>query len=331
MKRRVCVVGAGPGGLCVARRLADQFGTQIELTIFEQCDQIGGIWLYTDDDRPDADFPHAQNAEDSFPSSEVIFNYLQRFAKPIRHFVQLEKRISLIEHVKSANSSCWRVEIEDLKKDQKIIVRHFDAIFICSGHHWRGFLPEFVPKLRLKWVHSHCYRRAENYKGMRVAVVGGQLSGAEIALQLVDYAEKVYLCSPNKMAEIENLCPNLEVFGRVIDAEENRLILEDGKVISQIDLVIFCTGYRFSFPFFEKSENFSISWDPFVSPLFGHVVHPEYVNSLFFIGLNNYQLPFYSIEVQTRFSIALLVDKILNVQQIISLEKVKHYEKRRIQ
>ncbi|KAI3421255.1 hypothetical protein GPALN_014880, partial [Globodera pallida] len=33
MQRRVCVVGAGPGGLCVARRLAEQFGTQIELTI----------------------------------------------------------------------------------------------------------------------------------------------------------------------------------------------------------------------------------------------------------------------------------------------------------
>uniref|UniRef100_A0A183BLE4 Arabinogalactan endo-beta-1,4-galactanase n=1 Tax=Globodera pallida TaxID=36090 RepID=A0A183BLE4_GLOPA len=36
MKRRVCVVGAGPGGLCVARRLADQSATRSTVACFGQ-------------------------------------------------------------------------------------------------------------------------------------------------------------------------------------------------------------------------------------------------------------------------------------------------------
>ena len=44
-KLNVAVVGAGLAGLCAAK-YAKISGHSV--TIFEQCDQIGGTWIYTD-------------------------------------------------------------------------------------------------------------------------------------------------------------------------------------------------------------------------------------------------------------------------------------------
>lgn len=45
MKQRAGVVGAGPAGLCAARYA---LAADMEVTVFEQSDSIGGTWQYTD-------------------------------------------------------------------------------------------------------------------------------------------------------------------------------------------------------------------------------------------------------------------------------------------
>lgn len=72
------------------------------------------------------------------------------------------------------------------------ISEDFDAVFVCTGHYWAPRLPEFACKLRkTQWMHSRGFRHAHHFDGMRVAVVGARLSGLEIAMQLVEHAEKV--------------------------------------------------------------------------------------------------------------------------------------------
>lgn len=44
-KLNVAVVGAGLAGLCAAK-YAKSFGHSV--TIFEQCEKLGGTWIYTD-------------------------------------------------------------------------------------------------------------------------------------------------------------------------------------------------------------------------------------------------------------------------------------------
>lgn len=44
-KLNVAVVGAGLAGLCAAKN-AKSFGHSV--TIFEQCDRLGGTWIYTE-------------------------------------------------------------------------------------------------------------------------------------------------------------------------------------------------------------------------------------------------------------------------------------------
>lgn len=47
-KTRVAIIGGGVAGLIVARHIASNPDTY-SLTLFEQTDQVGGTWVYTDE------------------------------------------------------------------------------------------------------------------------------------------------------------------------------------------------------------------------------------------------------------------------------------------
>lgn len=47
MRKRVCVIGAGPAGL-VAARILTSHSQDFEFTVFEKNSDVGGLWIYTD-------------------------------------------------------------------------------------------------------------------------------------------------------------------------------------------------------------------------------------------------------------------------------------------
>ncbi|CAG2119398.1 unnamed protein product [Medioppia subpectinata] len=44
---RVCVIGAGAGGLCAARHLS-QYHSLFTFDVYEKTTKVGGVWNYTD-------------------------------------------------------------------------------------------------------------------------------------------------------------------------------------------------------------------------------------------------------------------------------------------
>ncbi|KAL3079072.1 hypothetical protein niasHS_014854 [Heterodera schachtii] len=369
---RICVVGAGAAGLCAARRAVEQL-PGAEVSILEQSDQLGGTWVYTEQQQQggqpthssmyaelrtnipkeimnfcdfpieSVDFSDHQNSDDSFPRHEVILSYLKRFAEPIKHLIKFNLRVlsivpfegDKISHLKipcQANDNFgtkWRIVSEETTSKKRTFVEYFDVVFVCTGHYWCPRIPTFANKLKIRWAHSHSYRRAEQFAGMHVAVVGANLSGVEIALQLAEHAEKVYLINSSENAALGgvNAAPNSNVLielngSRVTDAEAASLVLADGRVVGQLHFVLFCTGYHFSFPFFNQQMNSAVVRcdGNFVSPLIGHVVHPNFLNSLFFIGLNLFVVPFPCFDIQVNIN-----------QKRFTMEMAKHWEDKRIQ
>jgi len=74
--------------------------------------------------------------------------------------------------------------------------------------------------------------------------------------------------------------------------------MEDGTVVPDLDVIIFCTGYDYSFPFL--SPSIGVTWDVGtrrVGPLYKQLFHP--LNpSLSFIGLPHSVVPFPLFEAQ---------------------------------
>lgn len=70
-------------------------------------------------------------------------------------------------------------------------------------------------------------------------------------------------------------------------------------------MVIYCTGYRYAFPFLNEMKILAPN-DEHVSPLYMHMVHVDYPDSLFFIGMNLTVLPFILFDIQVKYAMALV-------------------------
>uniref|UniRef100_A0A914C713 Flavin-containing monooxygenase n=1 Tax=Acrobeloides nanus TaxID=290746 RepID=A0A914C713_9BILA len=119
---------------------------------------------------------------------------------------------------------------------------------------------------------------------------------------------------------------NVVQLREVIDADSEGLILNDGQKLNDIDAVIYCTGYRYNFPFFDDSIVRTLEGGKIVTPLFEHVVHRDYLDSLFFIGIPLYSIFALLEEYQVKFALSL----IQNRAKLPSRDEIDNWETNRI-
>lgn len=115
--KQVCIVGAGTAGLCAARRSLEE---GFSVTIYEQTNNVGGTWVYTDQIGTDEygidvhssmyqglrtnlpkevmgypDFNIKPSEEESYVSSQVIEEFLNDYCKEHK----LLKHIKFLHYV----------------------------------------------------------------------------------------------------------------------------------------------------------------------------------------------------------------------------------------
>ncbi|ORV43903.1 flavin-containing monooxygenase [Mycobacterium conspicuum] len=189
MTSSVAVIGAGPGGLVVARWLLSQ---GFESTIFEQGSMLGGQWsgvdgnsgvwpsMHTNSSRTLTAFSDLEHETDLvYPSNREILDYLHRYAEAfgLTARIRLGTRADLV----TRDATGW-------------LVRHggtderFDRIVVACGRFHAPAIPA-VPGLdafagSAAAVSTYRYRGPEPYRGKRVLVAGCAISALEIASEL---------------------------------------------------------------------------------------------------------------------------------------------------
>ncbi|HHT0593762.1 TPA: flavin-containing monooxygenase [Legionella anisa] len=191
---RVCVIGAGPSGLTAIKNLQEQGVTDI--TVFEKNNQIGGNWVYDEKNNHSSvyetthiisskrwsefeDFPMPKNYPD-YPSHTLVLDYFRSYAN---HF-DLTKYIrfnTTVLQVKHTEQHQWKVIFEN---NQGTHEEYFDYLLVANGHHWDPFMPEYPGEFSGRLLHSHQYKKASEFKGQRVLVVGGGNSACDIAVEV---------------------------------------------------------------------------------------------------------------------------------------------------
>ena len=209
----------------------------------------------------------------------------------------------------------------------------FDAVVVCNGHYSEPRVPRF-PGAET-WpgtqMHSHNYRepegRAFSFRGKRVVVLGAAASGEDLSREIASVAAEVTLASrgfaPPKDASsgdfpLDSYPRNMRRAPGItaLLPETSGVAFEDGSARHDVDVVLYATGYRVTFPFFasfdgeeEQEEQASASdsaslaprsVDNRVAPLFEHVFPPASGPSLSFIGLPWKVVPFPQFEAQAR-------------------------------
>ncbi|KAL8746083.1 MAG: hypothetical protein Q9190_001868 [Brigantiaea leucoxantha] len=170
-------------------------------------------------------------------------------------------------------------------------IREFDALVVASGHYHACNVPG-IPGLeewKARWParvqHSKSYRRPVGFDNQNVLLIGTGASSMDIAREISPFAKRIYQVSRNSQFNLpatwlpKNSTRICNVRSFEVSANSSweslvgdcglgdeqpipgTIVLEDGSVLGPIHRVIFCTGYRFSFPFFPHLHRDDLSVD----------------------------------------------------------------------
>ncbi|XP_035998540.1 flavin-containing monooxygenase FMO GS-OX5 [Fundulus heteroclitus] len=335
MLQRVAVVGAGAAGLCAARHILSRPDTFTPPVVFELSGNVGGTWCYEEqvgtypDGRPVLssmyrdlrtnlpkevmmfpDFPFDPQLSSFLPHQEVqryLESYCQRFQ--VRPHIQFNTAVESVTPVSTTTDGedrkvTWEVTSSDSSGHRK--TETFDAVFVCSGHYSDPHVPDIpgIQNFKGQLLHSHSYRSAEPFSGLTVLVLGAKASGLDISMELVKAGAKVTLSHRYPPLTVP-LPLGIQQSSSVEAVEDDGTIrLQDGSAC-RADVLMFCTGYNFSYPFLDPAQLGLEVQDHLVSPLYRYMLPPAFP-SLFFIGICKIICPFPNFNCQVQFALAVL-------------------------
>ena len=207
---------------------------------------------------------------------------------------------------------------------QELYKEAFDAVFICNGHYAKPAFPN-IPGLdtyfKGQTLHSIQYDDPSMFAEKVVLCVGGRASGSDLAREISAFAKQVYL-SDSKCPAFDSAhekpptCGNVTWVPPTVRVSPHSIVHFKGKhsqssyAVSDIDVIIFCTGYDYQFPFIiNPQSNLELHCVPSerrVSPLYEQLWHAQYPN-VAFIGLPHSILPFPFFELQAEAVVAQLL------------------------
>jgi cation diffusion facilitator CzcD-associated flavoprotein CzcO len=149
-----------------------------------------------------------------------------------------------------------------------------------------------------KISHAKYFRHPQTYKDKNVLLVGNGPSGADLANQLLEYATSVrrsVRSEPNALA-VTN--PKVKDVGPIKCFTGDMIKLVNGTTFTEIDVVIFCTGYLYSLPMFSKDSGFITEDGSYVHQLYDQTFYAK-DPTLVFLGLPKKVIPFPTFQNQS--------------------------------
>ncbi|MCZ4520496.1 NAD(P)-binding domain-containing protein [Rhodococcus ruber] len=195
---RVCVVGAGPSGLVVARQLRE---AGIAYDHFEKHHDVGGIWDPENEGSPIYKSAHFISSKytsgffghempegyPDYPSWRQIRDYIRQFAAD----ECLYEAITFNASVESADlqaDGTWQVSVDGS-------MRHYRALVVAPGVTWLANQPSIPGSETFtgQLIHSSAYHDTSLFDDRKVLIVGAGNSGVDIACDAARSADRAYL------------------------------------------------------------------------------------------------------------------------------------------
>ena len=126
-----------------------------------------------------SDFPVPKNYPLYLPHAlaKVYLNlYADNFH--LRPHISFNTKVIKVTHSQTDNKDQWKITYEKrARQDQPTAITEtevFDAVLVCSGHHWQPNIPKLpgAEKFHGEIFHSTRFREAKDFYGKNVVVVG---------------------------------------------------------------------------------------------------------------------------------------------------------------
>ena len=220
------------------------------------------------------DFASTKNRE-SFVCHQDVLYYLEEYAKAY----DAHRYISFYHMVKEVKraSNCWKVIIKNLKTNEEF-TRYYDVVLVCVGRYSKPSIPEScdLSKFKGKILHSHNYRRPEEYENENVVILGAGPSGLDIAIELVGHSKRIYLMHKLEKNFLD-LPESIEQINDVIKyGQDKQICTVDGLVLENIDTVMFSTGYEYDYDFLHENVGIKQQKNGKLSNVYLHMINSLY-------------------------------------------------------
>ncbi|KHN95753.1 Flavin monooxygenase-like protein [Metarhizium album ARSEF 1941] len=240
-----------------------------------------------------------------FPSRHDVQDYLVKYSLDVRHLVKFCSQVKRVLLQPENGQDRWRVMAQSTL-DGRVSEEVFDAVVVANGHYSTPFVPDIKNIMDFHRTHpsvithSKSYHSADIFRGKKTLIVGNGPSGLDIAHQINHVSKGQTILSvrhetPPKRLQHTGCREIAEIDEFLVDRRGVRL--KDGLVEADIDAVVFCTGFRYSFPFLDKLEKELITNGSCVHGLYKHLIYIQHP-TLVFPALNTRVVPFPVSEAQ---------------------------------
>lgn len=197
------------------------------------------------------------------------------------------------------------------------------------GHYDVPYIP-FYPGIgdfpANKITHAKYFRLPSAFRNKRVLLIGGGASSTDIGNQLLDHAYTVLRSVRSQPSPLLYTDPRVKDLAPLKRFTSKVVELVDGTILDNIDAVIFCTGYLYSFPMFSRQLGFISEDGLYVHHLFQQTFYAE-DPSLVFLGMLKQIVPFPTFQNQ-----AILVAKVWAGKLVLpSVETMRKDEIQRLE
>ncbi|KAK2748481.1 hypothetical protein FQN57_000614 [Myotisia sp. PD_48] len=243
-----------------------------------------------------------------FPKFESVNQYLQTYSADIKHLIQFQTQVIDIK-LEDKRSGTWAVTRKHLPTSTTR-TDIYDAVVAANGHYNVPYLPSI--KGITAWnheypgsiVHSKFYSHPEPYTNKKVIVVGNSASGLDIGSQISQVCRSPLLSSVKSESYfIKGSASDRKEYPPIVEflspTTHNRAVrFSNGEVEKDIDAIIYCTGYLYSYPFLPSLDPPVITDGARTLRVYQHLFYIEQP-TLVFPGLNQKVIPFPQSENQS--------------------------------
>lgn len=185
---------------------------------------------------------------------------IREYAEDVKHLITYSTQVQDVKLNQQDGRDIWNVATKNLitSKTQE---SDYDAIIVASGHYSLPYIPNVLgieawnKAFPGAITHSKFYLTPTSYQDKKVIVVGNHASGLDISNQIVGVSVKPLLNSVARKADvpIPDTKEEVEIIEEYI-IEDRAVRFAGGRIEKNIDAVVYCTGYFFSYPFLESLE-----------------------------------------------------------------------------
>lgn len=239
-----------------------------------------------------------------FPTREDVQDYLIRYSQDVRHLIKFSTQVEDLSLSRVNDQDLWSLTVRSTIIG-KAMKAEYDAVVIANGHYSVPFIP-WVPEIQAFRAaypsiitHSKNYRSPRSFTGKKVIVIGSGASGLDIGNQICLVCKKpllnsVRLSKPLKLrSEIKEEVPPIAEYL----VEERGVRFEDGRIEKDVDFIVYCTGYLYSYPFMNSLDPPIVTTGRRVIGLYQQVFHISHP-TLVFTALSQKVIPFPLSEAQ---------------------------------